>query len=377
MAWAPGRPLDVCDIVVAAPKAGEVRIKILANALCHTDLHTWHGENPSIQWPQVLGHEACGVVESVGDGVEGLAPGDQVLPLYIPECGECDFCKRDDTNHCSALKATQGDGVLPDGKVRMATPDGQPLYQFMGVSSMSQYIVVPQVAAAKIKTGMPAQQCCMIGCGVSTGWGGAVKSARVAKHSTAAIWGCGAVGLSTIAGCAYAGASTIIAIDNDASKEPAARKSGATHFLNPDKLDKPLSEALEEVVEGGADFTFECVGDVDLVEQALAGTHSGWGKCCLVGLCGRNKHARFDPGTCIGGVTILGTAFGGFKGRSQMQGFVDQCESGEARVPLPDYVTSCVPLDNDKLATAMEDLDTGSAIRPVMVLDDELASQLC
>jgi len=284
VAWAAEQPLSIEEIEVDPPKAGEVRVKIEHTGVCHTDAYTLSGQDSEGAFPVVLGHEGAGIVESVGEGVTSVKPGDKVIPCYIPQCYDCEYCARKETNVCSKIRATQGKGLMPDGTSRLRCK-GQQLYHFMGTSTFAEYCVVAEISVAKVNPAAASEAVCLLGCGVSTGYGAALKTADVQSGSTCAVWGLGAVGLAVIMGCKTNGAKTIIGIDLNPEKEKVAREFGATHFINPKDLgEKSIVEHLQEEFNGGPDYTFECVGNVHVMRQALESCHKGWGVSVIIGV---------------------------------------------------------------------------------------------
>ncbi|KJE97489.1 zinc-binding dehydrogenase [Capsaspora owczarzaki ATCC 30864] len=330
--WAAGQTLKIEDIEVAAPRAGEVRVKVTATGVCHTDEYTRSGADAEGVFPVILGHEGAGIVESVGEGVTSVKPGDHVIPAYIPHCGECKFCTSNKTNLCSKIRATQGKGVMPDGTSRF-TCNGQTIYHFMGTSTFSEYTVVAEISLAKISETAPLEKVGLLGCGISTGYGAALNTAKVEKGSTCAVWGLGAVGLATIMGCKEAGASRIIGIDLNADKFEAAKQFGATECISPKTLgDKKLTDHLVEITDGGLDYTFECIGNVKTMREALESCHKGWGQSVIIGVAAAGQEISTRPFQLVTGRVWKGTAFGGYKGRKDIPHLVQQYEQGRLKV---------------------------------------------
>lgn len=343
VAWAPNEPLRVETIEVAAPRAGEVRIQILFSGVCHTDAYTLSGRDPEGLFPCILGHEGCGVVESVGADVTSVTPGDLVIPLFTPECGECRFCTAErTTNLCSRIRATQAKGVMPDGTPRF-TCKGQTIYHYMGCSTFSEYTVVPEIAIAKIRGDAPADKCCLLGCGVTTGYGAAIKNIQMAEASVA-VFGLGGVGLSVIQGAKAAGAKRIIGIDTNPTKFDWAKSFGATECIDPhDHPDQPIQQVLVKLTDGGLDYTFECIGSVEAMRAALESCIRGWGTSVIIGVAAAGEEISTRPFQLITGRTWKGSAFGGVKGKSELPALVEKYMRGELR--LDEYITHRVPLD--------------------------------
>ncbi|MGG6222903.1 S-(hydroxymethyl)glutathione dehydrogenase/class III alcohol dehydrogenase, partial [Aeromonas hydrophila] len=285
IAWGPGQPLSIEEVDVMPPQAGEVRVRIVATGVCHTDAFTLSGEDPEGVFPCILGHEGGGIVESVGEGVTSVKVGDHVIPLYTPECGECKFCKSGKTNLCQKIRATQGKGLMPDGTTRFSK-DGQPIYHYMGTSTFSEYTVLPEISIAKVDPAAPLEEVCLLGCGVTTGIGAVMNTAKVKEGESVAIFGLGGIGLSAVIGARLAKAGRIIAIDINESKFELARKLGATDCINPNDYDKPIQEVIVELTDGGVDFSFECIGNVKVMRAALECCHKGWGESVIIGVGG-------------------------------------------------------------------------------------------
>ena len=345
VAHAAKAPLVIEEIIVAPPRAGEVRIRVVASAVCHTDLYTLGGEDSEAVWPVVLGHEAAGVVESVGEGVTSVAVGDHVIPLYTAECRACRFCTSSKTNLCSKVRATQGKGLMPDGTTRLSlAASGAPLHHYMGISSFAEFAVCAEVSLAVVNRAARLDRICLLGCGVTTGFGAVTRTARVEAGATAAVFGLGAVGLACLMGLQRSGAARIIAVDTNPAKEKLARAFGATDFVNP-KADVPAGVSLQQhivnmtLVEGfgGVDFSFECVGSVALMRSALECTVRGCGKSVIIGVAPAGTELATRPFQLVTGRSWTGTAFGGVKGRTELPGLVDEYMSGNFR--LDEFVT--------------------------------------
>uniref|UniRef100_A0A3P8UE33 S-(hydroxymethyl)glutathione dehydrogenase n=1 Tax=Cynoglossus semilaevis TaxID=244447 RepID=A0A3P8UE33_CYNSE len=310
VAWGAGRPLEVEEVEVSPPKAGEVRVKIVATGVCHTDSYTLSGSDPEGVFPVVLGHEGAGLVESVGEGVVDFAPGDAVIPLYVPQCRECKFCRNPKTNLCQKIRLTQGRGLMPDGTTRFSCR-GQDLFHFMGCSTFSEYTVVAQISLAKVDPSAPLDKVCLLGCGITTGYGAALNTAKVEPGSTCAVFGLGALGLAAVMGCRAAGAARIIGVDVNPDKFPTAREFGVTEVVNPREHNKPTQDVLAEMTDGGVDYSFECVGNVDIMRAALEACHKGWGTSVIIGVAAAGQEISTRPFQLVTGRTWKGTAFGG------------------------------------------------------------------
>ncbi|EME28755.1 alcohol dehydrogenase (zinc-containing) [Galdieria sulphuraria] len=361
VAWEAGRPLSIEQIQVDPPKKGEVRIRIVATALCHTDAYTLSGKDPEGIFPSILGHEGCGVVESIGEGVESVKVGDHVIPLYTPECGKCEYCQSNRTNLCPVIRATQGKGYMPDGTVRFHCK-GKDIHHYMGTSTFSEYTVLPEISVAKVDPSVPFERACLFGCGVTTGIGAVLNTCKVERGKTVGVFGLGAVGLSAIQGARLAGASRIVAIDINEGKFELAKKMGATDCVNPNKYDKPIQQVLIEMTNGGLDYTFEAVGNVKLMRAALEACHRGWGESCIIGVAGAGEEISTRPFQLVTGRVWRGSAFGGVKGRSQLGGFLERYKQGE--IFVDDLVTGELPFES--IQQAFDDLHHGKAIRTVL-----------
>ena len=356
----PQQPLVVDEIELAGPKAGECLVRLTATGVCHTDAYTMSGRDPSGLFPCVLGHEGAGVVEEVGPGVTTLAPGDHVIPLYIPECRNCKFCLSGKTNLCNAILATQGKGVMPDGTSRLSHK-GKTLLHYMGTSTFAECTVVPEIALAKIRTDAPLDKVCLLGCGITTGIGAVLNTAKVHPGATVAVFGLGGIGVSVVQGAAMAGAGRIIGVDLNPKKYELARQFGATDFLNPG--DAPnVAEALVEMTEGGVDFAFECIGNVEVMNQALMSCHKGWGQCIIIGVAGAGEEIHVRPFLLVTGRAWRGTAFGGTRGRTQLPQYVDWAMNG--RIKLDEFITHTMPLE--RINEAFDLMHRGESIRSVI-----------
>ncbi|HET8899761.1 MAG TPA: S-(hydroxymethyl)glutathione dehydrogenase/class III alcohol dehydrogenase [Rhodanobacteraceae bacterium] len=361
VAFAAGQALEIVEIDVAPPQAGEVLVKIHATGVCHTDAFTLSGVDPEGVFPAVLGHEGGGVVVEVGAGVTSVKPGDHVIPLYTAECGQCKMCLSGKTNLCSAVRATQGRGLMPDGTTRFSY-GGEPVYHYMGTSTFSEYTVVAEVSLAKIDPAAPLDKVCLMGCGVTTGIGATKNAARIAAGDSVAVFGLGALGLAVIQGAVMAGAGRIIAVDTNPDKFALAREMGATDFVNPKDHAKPMQEVIVEMTDGGVDWSFECIGNVEVMRSALECCHKGWGESIIIGVAGAGKEIHTRPFQLVTGRVWRGTAFGGVKGRSQLPGMVEQAMRGE--IKLDPFITQRLPLD--RINEAFDLLKRGEVIRTVI-----------
>ncbi|USD20911.1 S-(hydroxymethyl)glutathione dehydrogenase/class III alcohol dehydrogenase [Microbulbifer variabilis] len=361
VAWKAGEPLSIEEVEVMPPQKGEVRIKLTATGVCHTDAFTLSGEDPEGVFPAILGHEGAGVVESVGEGVTGLTVGDHVIPLYTPECGECKFCLSGKTNLCQKIRATQGKGLMPDGSTRFSI-NGKPIYHYMGTSTFSEYTVLPEISLAKINPEAPLEEVCLLGCGVTTGMGAVMNTAKVEAGSTVAIFGLGGIGLSAIIGAKMAGAERIIGIDINEDKFALAKKLGATECINPKNYEQPIQEVIVDLTDGGVDYSFECIGNVNTMRSALECCHKGWGESVIIGVAGAGQEISTRPFQLVTGRVWRGTAFGGVKGRSELPDYVERYLAGEFK--LDDFITHTMPLDN--INEAFDLMHKGKSIRSVI-----------
>ncbi|HCT2505607.1 TPA: S-(hydroxymethyl)glutathione dehydrogenase/class III alcohol dehydrogenase [Aeromonas dhakensis] len=361
IAWGPGQPLSIEEIEVMPPQAGEVRVRIVATGVCHTDAFTLSGEDPEGVFPCILGHEGGGIVESVGEGVTSVKVGDHVIPLYTPECGECKFCKSGKTNLCQKIRATQGKGLMPDGTTRFFK-DGQPIYHYMGTSTFSEYTVLPEISIAKVDPAAPLEEVCLLGCGVTTGIGAVMNTAKVKEGESVAIFGLGGIGLSAVIGARLAKAGRIIAIDINESKFELARKLGATDCINPNDYDKPIQEVIVELTDGGVDFSFECIGNVKVMRAALECCHKGWGESVIIGVAGAGQEISTRPFQLVTGRVWRGSAFGGVRGRSELPSYVQRYMQGEFK--LDDFITHTMGLE--QINEAFDLMHEGKSIRSVI-----------
>lgn len=361
VAVAPNLALELCNVEVDKPKSDEVLVQIAASGVCHTDAYTLSGADSEGVFPCILGHEGAGVVLEVGQAVTSLRPGDHVIPLYIPECRSCKFCMYSKTNLCQAIRVTQGKGLMPDGTSRFSL-NGQPIFHYMGTSTFSQYTVVPEIALAKINKSAPLDKVCLLGCGITTGIGAVLNTAKVEPDSTVAVFGLGGIGMSVIQGAVMAKAKRIIAIDINDDKFAMAISLGATDTINPRHINNELVPYLIDLTDGGVDYSFECVGNVHLMRQALECCHKGWGKACIIGVAQAGAEIATRPFQLVTGRTWQGSAFGGVKGRSELPRLVDQYLAGTIKVD--EMITRQMPISEINLAfSAMKE---GKTIRTVV-----------
>ncbi|MGE4658568.1 MAG: S-(hydroxymethyl)glutathione dehydrogenase/class III alcohol dehydrogenase [Gammaproteobacteria bacterium] len=361
VAWEAGQPLTIEEIDIEGPKAGEVMLRIVATGVCHTDAYTLSGDDPEGAFPSILGHEGGAIVEEIGEGVASIRVGDHVIPLYTPECRECGFCTSGKTNLCQAIRLTQGQGLMPDGTSRFCK-GGKQILHFMGTSTFSEYTVLPEIAVAKINSTAPLEKVCLLGCGITTGIGAVLNTAKVEPGATIAVFGLGGVGLSVIQGSVMAKAGRIIAIDINPDKEKMARQLGATDFVNPKEYDVPVQDVIVDLTSGGVDYSFEAVGNVNLMRSALECCHKGWGESIIIGVAGAGQEIGTRPFQLVTGRVWRGSAFGGVKGRSQLPGMVDQYISGDIRVD--EMITHTMGLED--INQAFDLMHEGKGIRSVI-----------
>jgi S-(hydroxymethyl)glutathione dehydrogenase/alcohol dehydrogenase len=361
VAWGPGQPLSIEEVDLMPPQRGEVLVRIVATGVCHTDAYTLSGDDPEGVFPAILGHEGGGIVEAIGEGVTSVQVGDHVIPLYTPECGQCKFCLSGKTNLCQAIRATQGKGLMPDGTSRFSK-DGKPIYHYMGTSTFSEYTVLPEISLAKINKSAPLEKVCLLGCGVTTGMGAVMNTAKVQPGNTVAVFGLGGIGLSAIIGAVMAGASRIIAIDINESKFEIATQLGATDLINPKDFDRPIQEVIVEMTDGGVDFSFECIGNVHVMRSALECCHKGWGESIIIGVAGAGQEIATRPFQLVTGRVWRGSAFGGVKGRSELPDYVERYLAGEFE--LDTFITHTLPLE--QINDAFDLMHEGKSIRTVI-----------
>ena len=361
VAWEAGQPLSIEDIDIDGPKAGEVLLRNVATGVCHTDAYTLSGEDPEGAFPSILGHEGGAIVEEVGEGVSSVKAGDHVIPLYTPECRECSFCTSGKTNLCQAIRVTQGQGLMPDGTSRFSQ-NGKQILHFMGTSTFSEYTVLPEIAVAKIGAEAPLEKVCLLGCGITTGIGAVLNTAKVEPGSTVAVFGLGGVGLSVIQGAVMARAGRILAIDINPDKAQMATALGATDFVNPNDYDAPIQDVVIDLTGGGVDYSFEAVGNVTLMRAALECCHKGWGESTIIGVAGAGQEIGTRPFQLVTGRVWRGSAFGGVRGRSQLPGMVEQYMAGEIKVD--EMITHTMGLE--EINTAFDLMHEGKSIRSVI-----------
>ncbi len=362
VAWAADQPLEIDMIEVAAPKAGEVLVRMVASGVCHTDAYTLSGRDPEGVFPAILGHEGSGVVEDVGPGVTTLKAGDHVIPLYTPECGQCSFCSSGKTNLCQAIRTTQGQGLMPDGTSRFRAR-GQTVYHYMGTSTFSEYTVLPEIALARINPAAPLDKVCLLGCGITTGIGAVLNTARVQAGATVAVFGLGAIGLSVIQGAVMAGAGRIIGIDINSSKFDMARRLGATDTVNPKDHPVSIQEVIVDMTDGGVDYSFECIGNVEVMRAALECCHKGWGESVIIGVAPAGAEIATRPFQLVTGRVWRGTAFGGARGRTDVPKIVDWYMAG--KIEIDPMITHTLTLEN--INEGFDLMHAGKSIRSVVV----------
>jgi len=363
VAWAAGQPLSIETLDIEGPKAGEVLVEVKATGVCHTDAYTLSGADPEGLFPAILGHEGAGIVREVGAGVASLKPGDHVIPLYTPECRQCKTCLSRRSNLCTAIRATQGKGVMPDGTSRFSCDRGT-VFHYMGCSTFANFTVLPEIALAKVREDAPFEKICYIGCGVTTGIGAVINTAKVWPGANVAVFGLGGIGLNVIQGARMVGADRIIGVDINPAKAEMARRFGMTHFVNPDEVGRErVVQAIQGLTDGGADFTFECVGDVRLMRQALEAAHRGWGESIIIGVAEAGKEIATRPFQLVTGRVWKGTAFGGARGRTDVPRIVDWYMEG--KIEIDSLITHTMPLEEINTAFAL--MHEGKSIRSVVV----------
>ena len=356
-----GEPLTIETVDLAGPKDGEVMVEIKATGICHTDEFTLSGADPEGLFPAILGHEGAGIVVEVGAGVNSVKPGDHVIPLYTPECRQCEYCTSGKTNLCQAVRITQGQGVMPDGSSRFSL-SGEPIFHYMGTSTFSNFTVLPEIAVAKIREDAPFDKVCYIGCGVTTGIGAVINTAQVEAGANCVVFGLGGIGLNVLQGLRMIGANIIVGVDTNPSKVALAQKFGMTHYVNPNELEGDLVPHLVDITKGGADYSFECIGNVEVMRQALECCHKGWGESIIIGVAGAGQEISTRPFQLVTGRVWRGTAFGGAKGRTQVPQIVDWYMEG--KINIDDLITHTMPLDD--INKAFDLMHAGESIRSVV-----------
>ncbi len=361
VAFEAGKDLEIVDVDVEGPKAGEVLVEIKATGICHTDAFTLSGDDPEGAFPAILGHEGAGIVREVGAGVTSLSVGDHVIPLYTAECRECDFCLHPKTNLCQSVRATQGQGLMPDGTSRFSYR-GKKILHYMGCSTFSNYTVLPEVSLAKIRKDAPFDMACYIGCGVTTGVGAVIYSAKAEPNCRAVVFGLGGIGLNVIQGLKMIGAKQIVGVDINPEREAIGRSFGMTDFVNPTKIKGDLTGHIVDITGGGADYTFECIGNVDVMRVALESCHKGWGESYIIGVAGAGKEISTRPFQLVTGRSWKGVAFGGARGRTDVPSIVDMYMDG--RIQIDPLITHKMPLE--KINDALHLMHEGKSIRSVV-----------
>lgn len=361
IAWEPNRPLEIEEIDLEGPRDGEVLVRIVTTSLCHTDMFTLSGKDPEGLFPAILGHEGVGIVEEIGRGVTSVKPGDHVIPLYIPEDPDCPYIKSGKTNLCQTIRETQGRGVMPDGTSRFSHK-GKMIHHYMGTSTFSEYTVLPEISVARISTEAPLAKASVMGCAIPTGMGAVRNTAKVEPGSTVAVFGLGAVGMAVIQGAKMVGAGRIIGIDTNPSKFPLARGLGATECIDPKEFQQPIHQVVIDMTNGGVDYAFECIGNVNVMRSALECCHKGWGECTVIGVAGAGEEIATRPFQLVTGRVWRGSAFGGVRGRSQLPGMVDEWLRGDFDVDP--YITH--NMTHEQINTAFDLLHAGELIRSVI-----------
>jgi S-(hydroxymethyl)glutathione dehydrogenase/alcohol dehydrogenase len=361
IAFEAGKPLSIETVQLDGPKAGEVLVEIKATGVCHTDAYTLSGKDPEGLFPAILGHEGAGIVVEVGEGVTSVKPGDHVIPLYTPECRQCEYCLSQKTNLCQAIRPTQGRGVMPDGSSRFSI-DGKMLHHYMGTSTFANYTVLPEIAVAKIREDAPFDKVCYIGCGVTTGIGAVIYTAKVEPGSRVVVFGLGGIGLNVIQGARMVGASQIVGVDINPAKRALAEKFGMTDFVNPHEVEGDLVPYLVDLTKGGADYSFECIGNINVMRQALECCHKGWGVSVIIGVAAAGEEIRTRPFQLVTGRVWKGSAFGGARGRTDVPKIVDWYMEG--KINIDDLITHVMPLE--KINDAFDLMHKGESIRSVV-----------
>ena len=362
VAFEAGKPLEIVEVDLEGPKAGEVLVEIKATGICHTDEFTLSGADPEGLFPAILGHEGAGVVMEVGPGVTSLEPGDHVIPLYTPECRECEYCLNPKTNLCQAIRSTQGQGLMPDGTSRFSL-NGKPIFHYMGTSTFANHTVLPEIALAKINTDAPFDKVCYIGCGVTTGVGAVINTAKAEPGCTAVVFGLGGIGLNVIQGLRMIGARQIVGVDLNNDKKAWGEKFGMTHFVNPGEVDGDLVAHLVELTGGGADYSFECIGNTQVMRAALECCHKGWGESIIIGVAGAGQEISTRPFQLVTGRSWRGTAFGGARGRTDVPKIVDWYMEG--KIDIDPMITHTMPLED--INKGFDLMHAGESIRSVVL----------
>ena len=357
-----GAPLTVETVDLEGPRAGEVLVQLKATGICHTDAYTLSGDDPEGLFPAILGHEGAGIVAEVGAGVKSVAPGDPVIPLYTPECRECEYCLNPKTNLCQAIRETQGKGLMPDGSSRFSS-GGEMIHHYMGTSTFAEFTVLPEIALAKIREDAPFDKVCYIGCGVSTGIGAVINSAKVEPGAKVVVFGLGGIGLNVIQGARLAGAAMIVGVDRNPKRKALAEKFGMTHFVNVSEVEGDLVPYLVSLTKGGADYSFECIGNVNVMRQALECCHKGWGIACIIGVAGAGQEISTRPFQLVTGRRWIGSAFGGMRGRTDVPKVVDWYMQG--LIEIDPMITHTLKLDD--INHGFELMHKGESIRSVVV----------
>jgi S-(hydroxymethyl)glutathione dehydrogenase/alcohol dehydrogenase len=361
IAWKAGQPLTIEEVELEGPKAGEVLVEIKATGICHTDYYTLSGADPEGIFPAILGHEGAGVVLDVGPGVSSIRKDDHVIPLYTPECRQCKFCLSRKTNLCQSIRATQGRGLMPDATSRFSI-GGQPIFHYMGTSTFSNYVVVPEIALAKVRSDAPFDKICYIGCGVTTGVGAVLFTAKVEAGANVVVFGLGGIGLNVIQAARMVGADKIIGIDLNPAREAMARKFGMTHFINPSQVDNVV-DAIVQLTDGGADYSFECIGNVTTMRQALECCHKGWGQSIIIGVAAAGQEIATRPFQLVTGRVWKGSAFGGARGRTDVPKIVHWYMDG--KLNIDDLITHRLPLE--RINEGFDLMKSGESIRSVVI----------
>ncbi|MEO1793860.1 MAG: S-(hydroxymethyl)glutathione dehydrogenase/class III alcohol dehydrogenase [Pseudomonadota bacterium] len=362
VAFEKAKPLEIVEVDLDGPREGEVLVEIKATGICHTDEFTLSGADPEGIFPAILGHEGAGVVQEVGPGVTSLKPGDHVIPLYTPECRECDYCLNPKTNLCQKIRSTQGQGVMPDGTSRFSYK-GKPVMHYMGTSTFANHTVLPEISLAKVNADAPFDKICYIGCGVTTGIGAVTNTAKVEPGSNVIVFGLGGIGLNVIQGARMVGANMIVGVDMNNDKKAWGEKFGMTHFVNPSEVEGDLVAHLVELTDGGADYTFECIGNVDVMRTALEACHKGWGESVIIGVAGAGKEIATRPFQLVTGRVWRGTAFGGARGRTDVPKIVDWYMDG--KIDIDPMITHTLPLED--INKGFDLMHEGKSIRSVVV----------